>query len=81
MQLFLFCDYRGYVNSKYESLFLALEKWKCGKEIGFQSNRLRRFGLPESFGLQTRRGNQQHSGTFTQSSTESGDLRNDRLPV
>ncbi len=26
MQIFLFCDYRGYANSKYESLFLALEE-------------------------------------------------------
>ena len=26
MQISLFCDYRGYINSKYESLFLALEE-------------------------------------------------------
>lgn len=26
MQISLFCDYRGYANSKYESLFLALEE-------------------------------------------------------
>ena len=26
MQISLFCDYRGYASSKYESLFLALEE-------------------------------------------------------